>query len=111
MIDARRMEVFTASYDFALNRIEPPHALILDSSSFRDLCPGKQLVFCGDGCGKLKDVIERDNVVFLPNLHQDSTDMIALSEKAFRESRFLDVAYSVPEYIKAYQTTVPKKTL
>lgn len=108
MIDARRMEVFTASYNFALEALEAPRPLILDSESYLDSFPGKTIVLIGDGASKAKDVMKRENVITLVSQYQDATDMIALSEKAYRENRFLDVAYSVPEYLKAYQTTSPK---
>jgi len=109
MIDARRMEIFTAAYNFALDALMSPRPLILDENSFGDFYPDSTLVFIGDGASKAKDIVKRENVVALPGLYQDSTDMIALSERDFRNGRFLDIAYSVPEYLKAYQTTTPRK--
>ena len=61
-----------------------------------------------DGSDKTKDLFKSANAHWMEGLNPMAKDMIALSEKAFREGDFLDIAYSVPEYLKEYQTTVPK---
>ena len=108
MIDARRMEVFGGVYDFALNEIEKPGAKILDSDSYADLLVDRQVWFMGDGSEKLKGVVDSPNAHWIDNLNPMAKDMLALSEKAYREGDFIDIAYSVPEYLKEYQTTKPK---
>lgn len=110
MVDARRMEVFTAPYDFALNPLATPGPMILTPDSFSELLDsGRRLYFIGDGSTKAKDVIKHQNAHWIDGLDPQAKDMLALSEKAFRESDFLDIAYSTPNYLKAYQTTVAKK--
>lgn len=110
MIDARRMEVFTAAYDFALRPLIEPAAMILDENSFSDLLDsGRQLYFMGDGAEKAKTVIKSKNAHWIDGLLPQAKDMLALSEKAFREGDFLDIAYSTPLYLKEYRTTKPKK--
>lgn len=112
MIDARRMEVFTAPYDFALNALAEPAPMILDGHSFSDLLDsGRQLYFMGDGAEKAKKVISHPNAHWIDGLLPQAKDMMALAEKALREQRFIDIAYSTPEYLKAYQTTTPKNPL
>lgn len=109
MIDARRMEVFTAVYDFALNLRMEASPLIIDKGSYADFFrENRKLIFIGDGVDKAKDILASENSVFLDGLNPIANDMVALSEKALREGDFIDVAYSVPEYLKEYQTTVPK---
>lgn len=109
MVDARRMEVFTAAYDFALNPVTEPGPMILDENSFADLLnSGKQLYFIGDGAGKARKVINHPNAHWIDGLLPQAKDMLALSEKAFRENDFIDIAYSTPNYLKSYQTTKPK---
>lgn len=109
MIDARRMEVFTAPYNFSLEALAEPGPMILDENSFKELLDsGKQLYFMGDGAEKAKKVISHPNAHFIDGLLPQAKDMMALSEKALRERRFIDVAYSTPEYLKAYQTTTPR---
>ncbi len=112
MVDARRMEVFTAPYDFALNPLQTPGPMILDENSFASLLDsGKQLYFIGDGAEKAKSVINHPNAHWIDGLLPQAKDMLALSEKALREEDFLDIAYSVPNYLKAYQTTMPKSKI
>lgn len=108
MIDARRMEVFTGAYDFALNAVAGPGPMILDSESYAGLLAEKEVWFMGDGAGKAKDVIDSPNAHWMEDLYPMAKDMLALSEKALREKDFLDIAYSVPEYLKEYQTTVAR---
>lgn len=112
MIDARRMEVFTAVYDFALNEVVKPQPMVLDEESFRNLLDaGKQLYFIGDGAEKAKKVIDHPNAHWIDGLLPQAKDMMALSEKALRNEDFIDIAYSTPQYLKSYQTTVSKKSL
>ena len=111
MIDARRMEVFTGVYDFALNEVETPGPKILDEDSWKELLETKKMIFIGDGSDKAKEVIKSPNAVWIPGLVPVARDMLALSEKYYREGRFIDIAYSTPEYLKEYQTTPPKKKI
>lgn len=108
MIDARRMEVFTGAYDFSLKALQAPGPMILDNDSYATLLENREVWFMGDGAEKAKDVIKSPNAKWLDGLDPLAKDMLALSEKAFREEDFLDIAYSVPEYLKEYQTTVAK---
>lgn len=111
MIDARRMEVYTAVYDLSLNEIEPNQAKIIDENSFAGLLMERKLYFMGNGADKISDTIRHENACFVMGVRPNAVDMIALSEKAFRENDFLDVAYSVPNYIKKFHTTTPKKSV
>ncbi|MBR5087606.1 MAG: tRNA (adenosine(37)-N6)-threonylcarbamoyltransferase complex dimerization subunit type 1 TsaB [Muribaculaceae bacterium] len=109
MIDARRMEVYTAVYNSALEAFMEPQPMILDENSFSDLLQSHNLVILGNGAEKASKVINHPNVRFIPDIKPVAVDMLALSEKAFREQRFIDVAYSTPLYLKDFQATVPKK--
>ena len=108
MIDARRMEVYAAVYDTALSAVMPPQAMVLDETSFSERLPQRQMVFVGNGAGKARDVIHHPNAIFKPDVKPVAIDMMALAEKAFREQRFIDVAYATPLYLKDYQATKPK---
>lgn len=109
MLDARRMEVYTAVYNSALEAILEPQAMILDNSSFASLLSCHRLVFLGNGADKLQNMIKHPNAQFMPLVKPVAVDMMALSEKAYREKRYIDVAYSTPLYLKDFQATVPKK--
>lgn len=103
MIDARRMEVYTAAYDFRLDTLMNPQPLILDAESYNNLPKGRDIYFMGDGSAKSKEVLKGERFHWLDGVNPKASDMTALAEKAFRESDFLDVAYSVPEYLKEYE--------
>lgn len=111
MTDARRMEVYTAAYDFGLNDVMAPQPLILDADSYSDLLADRKCIFIGDGVDKAEIVIASPNAIWLHGKDPHAVDMVALSDKYFREGRFADVAYCVPEYLKEYQTTKPKPLL
>ena len=111
MIDARRMEVYTALYNTALQETLAPQPMIIDENSFADLLRDHHLVFCGNGADKVKDVINHPNAEFIEGVKPVALSMMALSEKAFREGDFIDVAYSTPLYLKDFQVTKSKKKL
>lgn len=112
MIDARRMEVFTAAYDFGLSPLLSPQPLILDENSYSDiLATGRPVLFFGDGSDKARDVIQAPNAVFVPDVVPLAVDMVALAERDFAARKFIDLAYSVPEYLKEFQATKPKSRL
>lgn len=109
MIDARRMEVYTAAYDFGLAELITPQPLILDENAYADiLASGRPVLFFGDGMEKSKAVIKADNAVFVEGVDPLAVDMIALAERNFARREFLDTAYSVPLYLKDFQATKPR---
>lgn len=108
MIDARRMEVYSAVYDRALNQVKPVSAEIIDENSYADILTRKPVVFFGNGAGKCRDVITGDNVHYIDGICPLAVDMLALSEMAFRNSRFENVAYFEPFYLKEFVATKPK---
>lgn len=109
MIDARRMEVYTAAYDLALQELMPPQPYILDAGSYADLLStSRPVFFFGDGSDKAQEVIKTPNAIFIPGRHPLAIDMLALSEMAHLRRNFLDLAYSTPTYLKNFQATKPK---
>jgi tRNA threonylcarbamoyladenosine biosynthesis protein TsaB len=108
MIDARRMEVYTAAYNSALQTVMEPQAMILDEHSLDGLLQSHHLVLMGNGSDKARQVLDRDGVSFIAGVKPVAVDMTAMAEKAFRENDFVDVAYSTPLYLKEFQATKPK---
>lgn len=107
MVDARRQEVYTAVYDFALNPVLEGRPMILDSESLKEVIKEKKTVFIGDGTGKAREIMEpSDNYLWLGSEMPTAADMLALTEKAMRENDFIDPAYSVPEYLKEYDAVI-----
>ena len=112
MIDARRMEVYTAAYAPSLQAVLEPQAMILDEQSFGHLLDqGYSLVLMGNGSDKARQVMSRDGVRFVEGIKPVAVDMMALAEKAYREQAFIDVAYSTPLYLKEFQATKPKNPI
>ncbi len=112
MIDARRMEVFTGAYDFALDTLLEPQPLILDENSYADLlATGRPVLFFGDGSDKARQIITAPNAVFVPEVVPVAVDMLPLADLAWNRRDFLDLAYSVPAYLKSFQATKPKKLI
>jgi len=109
MIDARRMEVYTAAYAPSLEAVLEPQAMILDEHSFDALLDkGHTLILMGNGSDKARQVLTRDGVRFVEGVKPVAVDMMALAEKAYREQAFIDVAYSTPLYLKEFQAIKPK---
>ncbi|MBR1882098.1 MAG: tRNA (adenosine(37)-N6)-threonylcarbamoyltransferase complex dimerization subunit type 1 TsaB [Muribaculaceae bacterium] len=108
MIDARRMEVYAAVYTAALEAVMTPQPVILDQDSFASQLAYHPLIFMGNGSNKASQVISHPNAKFISGIKPVALDMIALSEKAFREHDFADLAYSVPFYLKEFQATRPR---
>ena len=108
MIDARRMEVYTALYDGNLTEIEPVQAVIIDEDSYHDLLAKKEIIFFGSGADKCKTIIRSSNAFFIENIYPLAENMIDEAEKSFMRKSFVDVAYFEPFYLKEFQATTPK---
>lgn len=109
MIDARRMEVYTAVYDMVLETLVAPTPLILTPEAFDTYLADRKLLIFGNGSDKARDVITSPNAIFVKDIHPLASNMLPLAEQAFTSKQFLDLAYSVPLYLKEFQATKPKK--
>src|SRR5690606_14424791 len=101
MIDARRMEVYTAVFDNSGKMISDIEAKILDESSFQEFADKKN-VFVGDGVEKSKAILNLPNAEFIEGIHPSAKQMIQLAEKKFSQKEFEDVAYFEPFYLKEF---------
>lgn len=109
MIDARRMEVFTAVYDAALQPLMEPQPLILEPDSYAQWLAEGPVIFCGNGSDKARELLAGPTAIFVPDVKPLAVDMLALAELAWSRREFLDLAYSTPWYRKDFQPTVSKK--
>lgn len=108
MIDARRMEVYSAIFDTKLNFVRETQADIIDENSYSEFLDKQKVVFFGNGANKCKDTIKHSNAIFIDHVHPLATDMVHLANKAFNESDFVDIAYFEPFYLKEFVATTPK---
>jgi tRNA threonylcarbamoyladenosine biosynthesis protein TsaB len=107
LIDARRMEVFTALYDSSLKEIEPPHALVIDEKVFSQQLSTHPMIFSGSGHQKLKDSLSHASANFLPIQH-NASHLSKRALKAYHSNHFADLAYSEPLYVKEFFDTRKK---
>ncbi len=102
LIDARRMEVYTAIYNAQLQEISKTNALIMDNNSFIDF-KDKKLIFFGDGAQKLKAVIApKINAEFIDEFILRANGMVAEANRRFHTQQFEDLAYFEPFYLKEF---------
>ncbi len=108
MIDARRMEIYSAIFDKNCNKIREVQAQILDENSFSEI--QETIYFVGDCNEKAQTVLTKDNFIFLDDkIYPSSTEMSKLSFEKFQNNNFEDVAYFEPYYLKDFLITTSKK--
>ena len=111
MIDARRMEVYAAIYDRALNVKREIGADIIDENSYAEFLAEHPVYFFGNGAAKCREKITHPNAHFIENIHPLAKWMFPLAEKAMAKEDFKDVAYFEPFYLKEFVASTPKKLL
>ncbi len=111
MLDARRMEVYTALYDNSGKRITPISAKIITGDSFRDKLENNILLFCGNGADKCRNTLTSSNARFHDNLKASARFMSYLAEECYDTKKFENVAYFEPFYLKDFIATVPKNKI
>jgi tRNA threonylcarbamoyladenosine biosynthesis protein TsaB len=107
LIDARRMEVFTALYDLSLKEIEPPHALVIDEKAFSNQLAAYSMIFSGSGHQKLKDSLLHSAASFITIQH-NASQLAMRALNAYQSNHFADLAYSEPLYVKEFFDTRKK---
>lgn len=108
MIDARRMEVYSAVFSSGLEKKREILAEIIDENSFEDFT--ENLYFVGDCNEKCKTVLTKDNFIFLDEIkYPSANEMSALSFDKYKKSDTVDVAYFEPYYLKDFLITTAKK--
>ena len=110
MIDARRMEVYTAVYSADGRRLTPVEAKVIGPDSFADELAQGPVLFTGDGALKCREVIAHPHAQFQESW-PDVAAMAILAQKAWEEKRFEDIAYFEPFYLKDFVATVSRKKL
>ena len=109
MIDARRMEVYTAVFENGV-QVTETSPMIIDETSYAEYLEQGPCLFIGDGAGKCADVIKHPNAQFCQCWPKASA-MLEPAMAAYKEKRFEDVAYFEPFYLKEFVATVSKKKL
>ena len=101
VIDARRMEVFTALYNKKLEQILPSQEMILTEHSFKESLDQHRILYLGNGIKKLQGLISHKNASFSPLL-ANAAHMAEISHREFDKQRFADLVYTEPYYLKDF---------
>lgn len=110
LIDARRMEVYTAIYDGETGEeVVSTEAKVLDEHSFEEL-KDKKILFVGDGAAKTKEIIQLPNAEYNEKIYPSAQYLIKNTLKKIEEKDFEDIAYFEPFYLKNFHGVKKKKS-
>lgn len=108
MIDARRMEVYTAFFDRNNRTMTDTKAEIIDDNSFATILSEHKVYFFGNGSSKIKGTLSSPNAYYIEKAETSAAHLVPLAEKLFEQKKFADVAYFEPFYLKDFIATTPK---
>jgi tRNA threonylcarbamoyladenosine biosynthesis protein TsaB len=108
MLDARRLEVYSAVFNSKYDLIRQIEAEVLDNTSFKEYLENEKIYFIGNGVTKTKELISHNNAVFIENKLPSAKTMAELAYNKFKISDFENVAYFEPFYLKDFIAIKPK---
>ena len=111
MIDARRMEVYSAVYDRALHEVRDIQADVVDAETYREYLDRGPVYFFGNGAEKCMEVINHPNARLIKGVEPLAKWMFPIAERRIAQEKYEDVAYFVPFYLKDFVAHQPKKLL
>lgn len=111
MIDARRMEVYSAVYDRALHEVRGIQADVVDAETYREYLDRGLVYFFGNGAEKCMEVINHPNARLIKGVEPLAKWMFPIAERRIAQEKYEDVAYFVPFYLKDFVAHQPKKLL
>jgi tRNA threonylcarbamoyladenosine biosynthesis protein TsaB len=101
MIDARRLEVFSAFFDSSFTKIRAIKAEVIDENSYQE--ESEILHLIGDGAMKFKEILTDEKFHYYPEIQYPSAaEMGLISFQKFQNNQFEDVAYFEPFYLKDF---------
>jgi len=109
VLDARRMEVYSAVYDSGYKEIRETRAEVIDATSFADFVEKCKVVIAGNGAEKCKDILTHPNFEFNTGVVPSAKEIAFLSYVKYKNSDFEDVAYFEPYYLKDFVLLQKKK--
>ena len=112
VLDARRMEVYSAIFDKDLSEIRATKAEIIDENSFHSYYDKHTVHILGSGAEKIATILSSTNISYDTNAFPSSKEMVSLANKKYLQKDFEDVAYFEPYYLKDFmlQTKKAKKS-
>ncbi|UXP33912.1 tRNA (adenosine(37)-N6)-threonylcarbamoyltransferase complex dimerization subunit type 1 TsaB [Reichenbachiella agarivorans] len=109
MIDARRMEVYTALFNAKFECVSETEPMIINETSFAKELEGNKILFFGDGAAKCQASIQHPNALFIGDVHPCAVDMGILGERKYDQSLFENVVSFEPFYLKEFRLATAKK--
>ena len=111
MIDARRMEVYSALYDRSLKEVREVKADVVTAETYKQWLDERPIYFFGNGAQKCMETLNHPNAHYIDGIEPLAKWMMPLAEKRFLNEQFEDVAYFVPFYLKDFVAIKPKKLI
>lgn len=110
LVDARRMEVYTAVYDgISGNELSPTEAKVLDETSFQEF-NDKKILFVGDGAKKAKEILQLPDAEFNEDIYPSAQYLVKKTLEKIKNKDFEDIAYFEPFYLKEFHGVKKKKS-
>lgn len=111
MIDARRMEVYSAIYDRSLREVRQVQADVVDADTYREYLDRGPVYFFGNGAEKCMETINHPNARLIKGVEPLAKWMFPIAERRIAQEKYEDVAYFVPFYLKDFVAKESKKLL
>lgn len=111
MLDARRMEVYAAVYNRALQPVRPIQADVVDADTYKEWLDRHSVYFFGNGATKCMETINHPNARLIKDIVPLAKWMFPLAEKKIAKGETEDVAYFIPFYLKDFVAKMPSKML
>jgi tRNA threonylcarbamoyladenosine biosynthesis protein TsaB len=110
LVDARRMEVYTAVYDgISGEELVPTEAKVLDETSFQEF-KDKKVLFVGDGASKTQEIVQLPNAEFNNDIYPSAKYLVKKTLEKIEKKDFEDIAYFEPFYLKEFHGVKKKKS-
>ena len=109
MLDARRLEVYSAIYDTSYNETRQTEAEVITLDSYKELLDLSPVYFIGNGVAKTQLLLSHPNAIFIENKLPSAAQMCTLTHAKFNDNDFEDVAYFEPYYLKDFIAIPSKK--
>lgn len=111
MIDARRMEIYYATYNSNLEELSPATPYILDDQSFSEIKNSASIFMIGNGAEKCRELLQDSNITFDNHVIAHAKNMTTEAHNKFTKKEFVNTAYFEPAYLKPFIATISKKNI
>lgn len=104
MIDARRMEVYSALFNDKFETVKSTAPVLLEEYAYEDILNEQKILFFGDGSNKSRDIIKHENAFFVENIVPSAEEVALLAHEKYKNEAFENVVSFEPFYLKEFRT-------